>query len=47
MIMALGSLVAAIVLTMLKLSPESTEADPAEKHADVRTDLGGAVAHGR
>jgi MFS family permease len=46
MIMALGSLVAAGVLTMLKLKPETTEADPAER-AEVRSDLDGAIAQGR
>jgi MFS family permease len=45
MIMAAGSLVAAIVLTMLVLKPELPEA--AQQDSKVAPDLGGAVAHGR
>jgi MFS family permease len=45
MIMAAGSLVAAIVLTMLVLKPEVPEA--AQKDSKVAPGLGGAVAHGR
>lgn len=47
MIMALGSLVAAGVLTMLTIRPETPEAEPAEKRSDTRPGLGAAVAHGR
>jgi len=46
MIMALGSLVAAGVLTMLTLKPETPEGDMADKRAEGSTTLGGAVAHG-
>ncbi len=45
MIMAAGSLVAAIVLTMLVLKPEVPEA--AQKDSKVAPGLDGAVAHGR
>jgi MFS family permease len=47
MIMALGSLIAAGVLTMLVIKPEVPEATSAEKSADAPADLKGAVAHGR
>jgi MFS family permease len=47
MIMALGSLVAAGVLTMLVIKPEVPEAESAEKSAEVPANLKGAVAHGR
>jgi MFS family permease len=48
MIMALGSLVAAGVLTMLVLKPETPEAERAEDSAaEAGPGLGGAVAHGR
>ena len=47
MIMALGSLVAAGVLTMLVVKPEVPEAESAEKSTDAPVDLKGAVAHGR
>jgi benzoate transport len=46
-VMAVGSLIAAGVLTFLKLKPEVPDAEPVEKAAKVRADLGGAVAHGR
>jgi benzoate transport len=46
MIMALGSLVAAGVLTMLTLKPETPEADMAEKRTEGSATLKGAVAHG-
>jgi benzoate transport len=46
MIMALGSLLAAGVLTMLQLKPESPETLAADQ-PEVRADLKGAVAHGR
>jgi MFS family permease len=47
MIMALGSLVAAGVLTMLKVRPETPEAEPADERSQVAPNLKGAVAHGR
>jgi hypothetical protein len=50
MIMSLGSLFAAGVLSLLKLSPERPNASAAEEDAHddrARTDLKGAVAHGR
>ena len=50
MIMSLGSLLAAGVLSLLKLSPETPNASAAEDDArddHARTDLKGAVAHGR
>jgi hypothetical protein len=45
MIMALGSLAAAGVLTMLVIKPEVPEAEA--KGAEARADFKGAVAHGR
>jgi hypothetical protein len=50
MIMALGSLVAAGVLTLLKLNPEAPESSLAADQpeaGDVRASLKGAIAHGR
>ena len=47
MIMALGSLVAAGVLTMLVVKPEVPESESAERRAESSTSLKGAVAHGR
>ena len=50
MIMSLGSLLAAGVLSLLKLSPERPNESAAEEDARgdrARTDLKGAVAHGR
>jgi hypothetical protein len=47
MIMALGSLVAAGVLTMLKIKPETPEAEPADERSTVAPSLKGAIAHGR
>ncbi len=50
MIMSLGSLLAAGVLSMLKLSPETPDASAADEDARgerARTELKGAVAHGR
>jgi benzoate transport len=49
MIMALGSLLAACVLSMLKLKPETPEADAAEEQRSEApaASLKGAVAHGR
>jgi MFS family permease len=49
MIMALGSLVAAGVLTLLKISPEESDAQAADDDArdEVRSNLGRAAAHGR
>jgi MFS transporter, AAHS family, vanillate permease len=46
-VMAVGSLIAAGVLTFLKLKPDVPDAEPVEDAAKVRTDLRGAVAHGR
>jgi benzoate transport len=46
-VMALGSLLAAGVLTFLKLSPDAPEVEPAEKSGAAASNLGGAVAHGR
>ena len=46
MIMALGSLLAAGVLTMLVIKPETPETESAEKRAEA-AGLDGAVAHGR
>jgi MFS family permease len=48
-IMALGSLIAAGVLSLLKLSPETPDAEAAEADArdQVDSDIRGAVAHGR
>jgi MFS family permease len=45
MIMALGSLVAAGVLTMLTVKPEAPEADSAERRSESGAGLKGAVAH--
>jgi hypothetical protein len=50
MIMALGSLLAAGVLSMLKLNPEAPDSSLAADQpeaGDVRTDLKSAIAHGR
>jgi MFS family permease len=47
MIMALGSLIAAGVLSLLKLKPEQAEPATVEKRAEVRGELKSAVAHGR
>jgi MFS family permease len=47
MIMALGSLVAAGVLSMLVLKPEQTDTELAEERAQERVPLKSAVAHGR
>jgi MFS family permease len=47
MIMALGSLVAAVVLTLLVIKPEVPEAESSEKGSRADAALGGAVAHGR
>ena len=47
MIMALGSLIAAGVLTFLKLKPEQPEPAAAEQRAEVHGQLKSAVAHGR
>jgi MFS family permease len=46
LVMAFGSLIAAGVLLMLKLTPEQPEPQKAER-ADAQIDLKGAVAHGR
>jgi MFS family permease len=46
-VMALGSLVAAGVLTFLKLRPDVPEAADAEETSAVSPNLGGAVAQGR
>jgi benzoate transport len=46
-IMGIGSLLAAGVLSLLKLKPESPEAEGVEERSEVRTDLKSAVAHGR
>ncbi|HVY67101.1 MAG TPA: MFS transporter [Gammaproteobacteria bacterium] len=47
LVMALGSLLAAGVLTFLKLTPDAPEKEPAEKSSAAAPDLSGAVAHGR
>jgi MFS family permease len=47
MIMALGSLVAAGVLSLLKLKPEQTDSEVAEERAQEQVSLKSAVAHGR
>jgi MFS family permease len=47
MIMALGSLFAAGVLTFLVIKPEVPESDAAQKSAETNAALKGAVAHGR
>ncbi len=47
MIMALGSLFAAGVLTMLVVKPELPESESAERRAESSASLKGAVAHGR
>ena len=47
MIMALGSLIAAGVLSFLKLKPEQTEPVAAQERAEVQGQLKSAVAHGR
>jgi MFS family permease len=46
-VMALGSLLGAGVLTFLKLSPDAPEAQPTEKSGAPAGNLGRAVAHGR
>jgi MFS family permease len=46
-VMALGSLLGAGVLTFLKLSPDAPEAEPTEKSGASAGNLGRAVAHGR
>jgi benzoate transport len=46
-VMALGSLLAAGVLTFLKLSPDAPETESTGQSSAVAGNLGGAVAHGR
>ena len=46
-VMALGSLVAAGVLILLKLTPDVPDEQPVEKQGAVGAEFGNAVAHGR
>jgi benzoate transport len=47
MFMALGSLLAAGVLTFLKLGRETPEGEPVEQRSEARAELKSALAHGR
>jgi hypothetical protein len=47
MVMAVGSLLAAGVLTMLVIKPEVPEAESTKQGAEAPAGLKGAVAHGR